>query len=193
MAEITELKKDLRSIQKEFRNDIQRLEDKYDDQIKSIYDSISTYDDIIKGNKIVLGVTGKNVSKGVKEKILIPVRKEFDESIDLVKKLTEKEDDFDEEEEEEIKEAKKLLEKREDIEDKIEIENIEMPKPVKKERKRPTIDDVFELVAKKGEINFRKAAIELNVHEIQVEEWAKTLKNHGLIEIDKSGMMRKKK
>lgn len=56
------------------------------------------------------------------------------------------------------------------------------PQNVPKEDETP-IDELFVMVMKEGSVNLGKAARKLKVHELQVEEWAKILEDHGLIEI----------
>jgi ribulose bisphosphate carboxylase small subunit len=45
------------------------------------------------------------------------------------------------------------------------------------------IDELFEMVMEKGSVKIKEAAIKFKVHEAQIEEWAKILQEHGLIEI----------
>lgn len=49
-----------------------------------------------------------------------------------------------------------------------------------------SIDNLFEIVGKEGKIKADEAARKLNVHEIQIEEWAKILEDHDLVTIKKS-------
>jgi len=191
MQQSGEIKKALRDIQKEFRKDITNLEEKYDDQIKSLYDSVSTYDDIIKGSR---GGFSLDAAPGTSRNpisfkdVLEPIKKEFENSINIVRKLaSEKEEDFYEDEMEEIEEAKKKIEKKADNirESEMLIERVDISQPSEPERKRKTIDDLFELVVKNKEIEKREASKALGVHEIQVEEWANVLKKHGLIRLER--------
>ncbi len=48
-----------------------------------------------------------------------------------------------------------------------------------------TIDRLFEIISETGKIRADEAARRLNVHEIQVEEWAKILEEHELIKMKK--------
>lgn len=48
-----------------------------------------------------------------------------------------------------------------------------------------TIDALFEIISKSGNIRSDYAARKLNVHEVQIEEWAKILEDHELITIKK--------
>ena len=45
------------------------------------------------------------------------------------------------------------------------------------------IDRLFELVMKKGKIRIKDAAKNFSVNKTQIEEWAKILEDHNLIEI----------
>lgn len=49
-----------------------------------------------------------------------------------------------------------------------------------------TIDALFELVSKDGKIRVDEAARKLNVHQIQIEEWAKILESHDLVTLKKT-------
>jgi len=65
-------------------------------------------------------------------------------------------------------------------------ENKEIIKEIISEPKKSVktpIDELFELVLKKGKIRISEAARIFGVHELQIEEWAKILEEHGLIEI----------
>ena len=55
------------------------------------------------------------------------------------------------------------------------------------ETKTP-IDDLFELVMKDGRVKITDAAKKFGVFEARIEEWAKILEDHGLIEIHYSAM-----
>ena len=46
-----------------------------------------------------------------------------------------------------------------------------------------SIDELFELVMRNGKIKLNTAARRLGVKKNQVEEWAKILEEHGLIDI----------
>ncbi|MBI2971318.1 MAG: hypothetical protein HYY37_02785 [Candidatus Aenigmarchaeota archaeon] len=45
------------------------------------------------------------------------------------------------------------------------------------------IDELFAYVAKNGKVRVNEAAKKFNVHEVRIEEWAKILEEHGLIEV----------
>jgi len=60
-----------------------------------------------------------------------------------------------------------------------------LQKEEKVENAETPIDDLFVVVMKNGKIKLNKVAKMLNAHELQVEEWAKILEDHGLIEIYK--------
>jgi sugar-specific transcriptional regulator TrmB len=49
------------------------------------------------------------------------------------------------------------------------------------------LDDLFTLVMDSGNITIKDAAVHFGVHELQIEEWAQTLEDHGLIDIVKKG------
>lgn len=49
-----------------------------------------------------------------------------------------------------------------------------------------TIDGLFELVSQNGQMRADEAARKLNVHEVQIEEWAKILEDHELVTIKKN-------
>lgn len=51
-----------------------------------------------------------------------------------------------------------------------------------------SIDNFFELVSKNGKVRADEAARKLNVHHIQIEEWAKILESHDLVSIKKNPM-----
>jgi len=51
-----------------------------------------------------------------------------------------------------------------------------------------SIDIFFELVSKNGRMRADEAARKLNVHHIQIEEWAKILESHDLVSIKKGPM-----
>ena len=44
-----------------------------------------------------------------------------------------------------------------------------------------SIDSLFEIVSKAGRIRADEAARKLNVHEVQIEEWAKILEDHEMV------------
>src|SRR3989344_810920 len=49
------------------------------------------------------------------------------------------------------------------------------------------LDELLVLVMNKGTITVRDAAKHFSVHELRVEEWARMLEDHGLIELEKNG------
>ncbi|MFA4820123.1 MAG: hypothetical protein WC613_04155 [Candidatus Aenigmatarchaeota archaeon] len=49
-----------------------------------------------------------------------------------------------------------------------------------------SIDNFFEIVSKAGKIRSDEAARKLNVHQIQIEEWAKILESHDLVTLKKT-------
>lgn len=49
-----------------------------------------------------------------------------------------------------------------------------------------TVDRLFEMVSSAGRIRSDEAARRLNVHEVQVEEWARILEDHELITVRKT-------
>src|SRR3989344_6038761 len=51
-----------------------------------------------------------------------------------------------------------------------------------------SLDAFFELVSKNGRMRADEAARKLNVHHIQIEEWAKILESHDLVSIKKGPM-----
>lgn len=55
--------------------------------------------------------------------------------------------------------------------------------PEKKDRMETPLDELYEMVTKTGKLKISDAARKLKVHETQVEEWAKILEDHELIEI----------
>ena len=52
---------------------------------------------------------------------------------------------------------------------------------------KTVLDDLFTLVVENGKITSKDAAQRLGAHEFQVEEWARTLEDHGLIDVEKIG------
>ena len=73
---------------------------------------------------------------------------------------------------------------KEEMKDNIRIikkavqEDISMPGTVE-----TPIDELYEAVTNKGRITMEDAAKKFNVHASRIEEWAKILEEHGLIEI----------
>ena len=51
-----------------------------------------------------------------------------------------------------------------------------------------SIDSLFEIVSRAGKIRADDAARRLNVHEVQIEEWAKILEDHEMVTLKKSPM-----
>jgi hypothetical protein len=48
-----------------------------------------------------------------------------------------------------------------------------------------SVDSLFELISSKGKIRSDEAAWQMNVHDLQVQEWAKILEENEMIEIKK--------
>lgn len=65
------------------------------------------------------------------------------------------------------------------------MEEIITPKTTEKkaESEKTPIDELLELIAQKGSVNMKYAAERFGVRESQIEEWARVLHDHGLIEI----------
>jgi hypothetical protein len=116
---------------------------------------VEKYKDLVKQ----LQPEKNRLAKDVHKKLVSSVKNKVEENADFFKEFA--------------KEGLQKENKEKEREEKIE-KDVETP-----------IDDLFVIVMKNGKIKLNKVAKMLNAHELQVEEWAKILEDHGLIEIYK--------
>lgn len=107
------------------------------------------------------------LKRSIREKLLLPLHHKVKEHAELIKKAVEVED---------VVNKKRTEEPKEDY-----IKNIKSA--IVSEETRTPIDQLFELVMNSGTVKMADAARKFAVSEEQLEEWAKILEEHGMIEI----------
>lgn len=127
--------------------------------------------------KMLRRVPVPDLAKEVNERLVKPAVGKIKENAEFVQLLA-KEGFVEIKDPEEIKEEKKRYKNpAKEIKEHI----MEAPKP----NYGKTIDGLFDIVSKAGKIRSDEAARKLNVHEVQIDEWAKILEEHELITVKK--------
>lgn len=121
------------------------------------------------------------LKKDIRHKLLMPLHRKIKENANLVREVA-KEGIVEEEREE--REAPEWDKERGENAKKSDEEYRESIKSaiVTDETKTP-LDELFELVMNEGAVKISDAARKFSVSEGQLEEWARILESHGLIEI----------
>ncbi|MBI2076075.1 MAG: hypothetical protein HYT72_02390 [Candidatus Aenigmarchaeota archaeon] len=202
---VKELEKRIEELENQLDQDVKELKQRTKEQIRDLGDSFKVLKDVMgkvqkekneleadrnflieKHKELIrsIPVDRTRLKKDIRERLLMPLHRTVKENAELIQKAALEdlvEDD---------KETGKKTEKEdfiEQIKDAVTEGNGETKTP---------IDDLFELVMKNGKIKISDAAKRFGVFEARIEEWAKILENHGLIELHYPAMgkpeMRKK-
>ena len=172
------------------------VEKKLDSSMKNVDSTISTLNKIIlklqvenmrlrserdflveRHKKMLKRVPVPDLAHEINEKLVKPAASKIKENAEFVE-LVAKEGFV------EIKQ-KKHIEKKDtkiNVAEELKKHIDDAPKP----NHGKTIDGLFELVSKSGNIRADEAARKLNVHEVQIEEWGKILEDHELVTIKKN-------
>lgn len=134
--------------------------------------------------KMLKRVPVPDLALEINEKLIRPTANKIRENVDFVQ-LIAKEGFV------EIRPEKKRPKKVEEKDPSVSAKELkdyisDAPKP----NYGKSIDSFFELVSKNGRIRSDEAARKLNVHHIQIEEWAKILEDHEMVTLKKSPLGR---
>ncbi len=189
---VKELEKRIEELEKQLDNDVKELKEKTKEQIKDIGASFRMLKEVMermqddkselerdrnflieKHKELIryIPVDRSRLKRDIREKLLMPLRRQVKENTELIRDaalegLTR--------ESEGAKPAEKV--KKGDY-----FESIKTA-VVGDETKTP-IDEMFELVMKQNSLRVADAARKFGVTEAQIEEWAKILEGHGLVEM----------
>ncbi|MEM7819459.1 MAG: hypothetical protein QXD48_01380 [Candidatus Aenigmatarchaeota archaeon] len=150
-----------------------KLEKRIDDLERRIYKNFKQIDNSFKTMINILNKLEKENAELKKDRdILIEKHKELLKNIPVPKNRLEKEvyEKF-------VKPVKAK------IKENMDLVQLVVKEEILKDENIP-LDQLFELVVRNGKINSDVAARKLNVHPARVEEWAKILKERGLIDIN---------
>lgn len=172
MASEKEFVKMLRQTEEELKNDMELLENKFQER----FDMLSRYAED-KNGRSILSLPDR-IAAGVTSRILSPLKREMNETMEISKKLAE----------DGLTEEVEIPETPKEHVMKIEDTVIDTEPEAQNARvfEKTPVDRLFELIMKKGTVKVGDAAYFLRVHEIQAEEWGRRLETHGLISLDKT-------
>jgi uncharacterized coiled-coil protein SlyX len=172
---------------------INEMERKMKDNFEQINETISTLNEIIvhlqtentklknekdflveRHKKMLRRVPVPDLSREVNSRLVKPVAKEIRESANLLSNVVT--EGF-----VELTDPDTIVRKKRDPAKELK-EHVVKGEQVSSGK---TIDRLFEIISETGKIRADEAARRLNVHEIQVEEWAKILEEHELITMKK--------
>jgi len=183
---IKALEKRIEGLEKHVDEEVNELKKRTKEQVKDIGDSLKVLEGVMskmqderdkmkhdrnfmleKEKELIrqIPIDRTKLKRSIREKLLLPLHHRVKEHAELIKKAVAVEGI--------------VKEKRASKEDYI--KNIKSAL-VSEETKTP-IDKLFELVMNKGNVKIADAARQFTVSEEQLEEWAKILEEHGLIEI----------
>lgn len=187
---IQELEKRIAEMEKQVDVEIDELRKRTKEQIRDLGSSLRTLENVMKKihderNELErdrnflldkhkelirqIPVDRSRLKRDIREKLLLPMHRKAKENAELIKDVA-----LEGLEEEGVKPTPDAMEK--DY-----IQSIKSA-VVDEETKTP-IDGLFEIVVKEGAVKIQDAARKFGVTEAQLEEWAKILESHGLIEI----------
>jgi len=164
---------------KETEKRIKQLENEINNRLDYIEQSFQTFKEIIKK------MQKENEELKRDRKIILEQQKALIKKINLSKnKLAKDIKTFlnPEIESEPVKPIEKLKEKF--------LDNISLIKTISSNK---SIENLYEMIMKKGSVKISDAAHKMNVHRIQIEEWAKTLEENNLIKRDGEFLKKKDK
>ncbi|MBI4174157.1 MAG: hypothetical protein HY517_00805 [Candidatus Aenigmarchaeota archaeon] len=178
---------------RKLERDIRIMEKRMDDSLQRMNGTIKSLNDIIlrlqrenvqlrserdflveRHKKMLKRVPVPDLAGEINEKLVKPASSKIMENVDFVQSLA-KEGFV------ELKEKKRQKKEKDPIE-----ELKETIIDVSSKNYGKSIDNLYEIVSKTGKIRADEAARKLNVHEVQVEEWAKLLEEHELVDIKKT-------
>ncbi len=178
---------------RKLERDIRIMEKRMDDSLQKMNGTIKSLNDIIlrlqrenvqlrserdflveRHKKMLKRVPVPDLAGEINEKLVKPASSKIMENVDFVQSLA-KEGFV------ELKEKKRQKKEKDPIE-----ELKETIIDVSSKNYGKSIDNLYEIVSKTGKIRADEAARKLNVHEVQVEEWAKLLEEHELVDIKKT-------
>ncbi len=150
---------------KKLEKNIENLEKKMNRNFMRMNDSLQTITDVI------TQMQQENKSLKKDRDFLIEKHKEIMRSVETESRL--------------IKEMKqKFIEPaRKELKEDVELLKTAVGEGFKHGKK----EELFDMVIKSGKIKLKEAARKLNVHEMQIETWAKDMENSGLIDVFESG------
>lgn len=179
---------------KKLERDIQSMERRMEDSLRKMDETIKSLNDIIlrlqrenvqlrserdflveRHKKLLRRVPVPDLAGEINERLVKPGASKIKENVEFVQLLA-KEGFV------ELKEKKpKKVVKKDPIE-----ELKESIIDVSSKNYGKTIDSLYEIISKSGKIRADEAARRLNVHEVQIEEWAKILEEHELVTVRKT-------
>jgi len=146
---------------------IKQLENEWNSRLEYMEQSFRTFREIIRK------MQRENEELKKDRKIIMEQQKELIRKISLSKnRLAKDVKTFlnPEVESEPVKPIKTLKEKF--------FDNVSLIKTISRDK---SIDNLYEMIMKKGSVKINDAAHKMNVHRIQIEEWAKNLEDNNLI------------
>ena len=174
---------------KKIERDIHQMERRMEDSLQKMNGTIKSLNDIIlrlqrenvqlrserdflveRHKKMLKRVPVPDLANEINEKLVKPASAKIKENVDFIQNLAK----------EGFVELKEPRQRKETEKDPIE-ELKETIIDVSSRNYGKSIDNLYEIVNKAGKIRADEAARKLNVHEVQVEEWAKLLEEHGLL------------
>ena len=178
---------------KRLERDVHQMEKRMEDSLQKMNGAIKSLNDIIlrlqhenvqlrserdflveRHKKMLKRVPVPDLANEINEKFVKPSAGRIRENVDFVQSLA-KEGFV------ELKEIKQKKPEKDPI-DELKETIID----VSSKNYGKSIDNLYEIVSKAGKMRADEAARKLNVHEVQVEEWAKLLEEHELVSIKKT-------
>ena len=191
---VKELEKRIEELENQLDQDVKELKQRTKEQIRDLGQSFKMLKDVMskvekekneletdrnflieKHKELIrnIPIDKSRLKKDIRERLLMPLHRRLKENVELVQKAAT----------EDLVQGEKIeTDKKDFVGD---VKNAVMEG--ESETKTP-IDDLFELVMKDGRVKITDAAKKFGVFEARIEEWAKILENHGLIEIHYSAM-----
>lgn len=191
---VKELEKRIEELENQLDQDVKELKQRTKEQIRDLGQSFKMLKDVMskvqrekneletdrnflieKHKELIrnIPIDKSRLKKDIRERLLMPLHRRLKENVELVQRAAT----------EDLVQDEKIETDKKDFVGQVKDAVMEGGG----ETKTP-IDDLFEFVIKNGRVKITDAAKKFGVFEARIEEWAKILESHGLIEIHYSAM-----